>query len=200
MSAYFKINSQEDIFSTQFPATQSPKPSTSKIKPRIGFVVLYDLSGNSPKPFGIYPRSMFSTHEIKDKWLDSILNNDSRMTPLVLNMLPDKSYSLFAKVKEDTIKADRDAFIEELNDSYETSMNNCGNEKRTFKALLAKYPYRMKIVTQKKVICLPKLTTFFIWGMVAFYANVFPYIVGVVKYHFTFKSIFSLFFFVQLSF
>ena len=159
------MSSQEDIFSSQFPptqipSTQLPNPSTSKMKPKIGYVVLFDLSGNSPKPFGMYPRAMFSTHEIKERWLDSILDTDSRMTALVLNMLPEKSYSLFAKVKEDTSKADRDACIKELNDVYEKSMNNCGDERRTFKGLLAKYPYRIKISNQKKVFFLYLKVTF----------------------------------------
>ena len=58
------------------------------------------MGGNTPKPFGMYPRSMFSTLEIKEKWLDSILDDVSRRTPLVLNMMPEKSYALFAKVRE----------------------------------------------------------------------------------------------------
>lgn len=145
------MSSQEDIFSTQLPATQLPTPSTLKRKPIIGFVILLDLSGNSPKPFGMYPRSMFSIHEIKERWLNSILDNSSRMTSLVLDMLPDKSFSLFAKVKENTSKVDRDSCIKELNDAYETAMSNCGDEKRVLKALLSKYPYRIKISTQNKV-------------------------------------------------
>lgn len=89
------MSSQEDIFATQPPLTQPP------LKPKIGYVVLFDLTGRAIKPFGIYPRLMFTTHEIKDRWLDSILDTSSRMTPLVLDRLPeDKSFSLFSKVRQ----------------------------------------------------------------------------------------------------
>ena len=65
-------------------------------------------------------------------------------------MTKKKHFFFFKKI--DTSKSDRDAYIKEINDAYEASMNNGVAEKATFNALLKKYPYRAKIPTQKKVL------------------------------------------------
>ena len=63
------------------------------------YVVLFDKSGKD-NPFGIFPTSMFSTEEIKEKWLSSVLDSYSRKKSLTsLERLPGMTLCLFAKIE-----------------------------------------------------------------------------------------------------
>ena len=87
-----KINSsQEDLFATD------NENRNKKIS--YPFLVLYDKDHSNSSPFAVYPRSMFSSKEIQDRWIDSILDNFSRLKPLTLMQLgPGKFFCLFGKI------------------------------------------------------------------------------------------------------
>ena len=86
------MDSQEDIFATQ---------TATKSKVNYAYIVLCDKDEDVRNPFGWYPRSMFSSREILDRWLNSILDHSSRLKSLdTLQRLNDKSLSLFGKVEE----------------------------------------------------------------------------------------------------
>ena len=85
------MNSQEDLF-----ATQEPK---KKIK--YDYVVLCDKDEHEPNPFSLYPTSMFKEGEIHVRWLESRLDESSRLRSLhTLKGIPEKNLSLFGKVEE----------------------------------------------------------------------------------------------------
>lgn len=106
------MSSQEDLFATQDPvlATQDPVLGTQdpvlgtqdrKKKIKYDFLVLCDKDDNSPTPFSLYPTSMFSKQEINIKWLESILDESSRLKTLTtLEGLHEKNLSLFGKIEE----------------------------------------------------------------------------------------------------
>ena len=86
------MDSQEDIFATQV----SPKSQIN-----YAFLVLCDTNEDVKYPFAWYPRSMFNSSEILDRWLQSILDNSSRLKSLhTLERMPEKSLSLFGKIEE----------------------------------------------------------------------------------------------------
>lgn len=90
------MSSQEDIF-----ATQEPPPTPKKVE--YEFVVLCDKDEGAPEPFSLYPRSMFLPNEIHGKWLDSILDDSSRLKSLhTLQRFPETNLSLFAKIENGT--------------------------------------------------------------------------------------------------
>ena len=93
------MDSQEDIF-----ATQDAKKSTQdakKSKVNYAFLILCDKTEDVMYPFAWYPRSMFSSNEILDRWLYSILDHSSRLKSLdTLERIPDKCLSLFGKIEE----------------------------------------------------------------------------------------------------
>lgn len=78
------MNSQEDLFAPD--------------KPKYTFLVLCDKDQNNMSPFAAYPRSIFSNKEIQDRWMDSILDNISRLKTLNSLQIPDKHFSLFGKI------------------------------------------------------------------------------------------------------
>ena len=85
-----QINSQEDLFA-------EPK----KVKVKYEFVVLCDKDDAEKHPFASYPRNMFSTKEIMDKWLYAILDDSSRLRTIhTLQGIGDKQFSLFGKFEE----------------------------------------------------------------------------------------------------
>ena len=87
------MSSQEDLF-----ATQEPK----KTKVKYEYIVLCDK--DDPNPFSLYPTSMFSGQEINVKWLESILDDSSRLKNIqTLEMMSEKHLSLFGKIDEGEI-------------------------------------------------------------------------------------------------
>ena len=89
------MSSQEDIFATQ---------ETKKRKVQYEFVVLCDQDEDVPEPFSMYPTSMFSPREINRKWLDSILDDSSRLKRLsTLDQIQDKNLCLFGKIESGEI-------------------------------------------------------------------------------------------------
>lgn len=87
-----QMNSQEDMF-----ATQEPK----KKKIRYEFVILCDKDGDAPQPFSLYPTMMFTEDEIQIKWLESILDESSRLKSLnTIESISGKNLSLFGKIEE----------------------------------------------------------------------------------------------------
>ena len=88
------MSSQEDMF-----ATQEPKKKT-----KYDFLVLCDKDENTTNPFSLYPTNMFSQKEINEKWLESILDDSSRLKSLhSLQGIPEKKLSLFGKIDEGII-------------------------------------------------------------------------------------------------
>lgn len=88
-----QLNSQEDIFATQ-------EPETTK-GPKYDYLVLCDHDESVQHPFALFPRKMFSTTEILDKWVDSILDPSSRLKSLnTLERVPNKTFGLFGKIEE----------------------------------------------------------------------------------------------------
>lgn len=88
----------------------SPEPSQSILEgiynspqtraPEYMKVILFQWDINKKRPFDIFPLSMFTTNEIKDKWMESILDQNSRIRTLpMLRSLPGKTFSLFAKIE-----------------------------------------------------------------------------------------------------
>lgn len=71
-----------------------------KHKVKYGYVVLYEKHENVDRPFASYPRNRFSNTEIPEKWLESILDESSRMKGLKLESLSDNNMCLFAKIDE----------------------------------------------------------------------------------------------------
>lgn len=91
--------SQDDMFASQQSVQDPPK---NKI--RYEFVVLCDRTRNVSRPFDLYPCSMFSNNEIKERWIQSLLDPSSRMKYLHLETLSNqRSFSLFGKIKEGTV-------------------------------------------------------------------------------------------------
>ena len=70
-----------------------------KKKPNYGYVVLMDLDADETRPFACFPRSMFNQTEIKDRWMESTLDDVSRTTKLALQRMQETSYSLFGKIE-----------------------------------------------------------------------------------------------------
>ena len=83
--------------SQDFECGPTDKKCTKKKYP---FITLFDRSPNEQKPFGWYPRSMFSEKEIKDRWLSTILDHSSRTKELFFEQIPDRSFSLFGKMDD----------------------------------------------------------------------------------------------------
>lgn len=88
------MSSQEDLFATQVP----PK------KVKYEYVVLCDKDENVANPFSQYPTDMFTSSEIHVRWLESKLDDSSRIKSLqTLEGIPDKNLSLFGKIPEGII-------------------------------------------------------------------------------------------------
>lgn len=82
---FVKLNSQQDMFDSDEPA---PTP----------YLVLFEWTVDR-NPFNAYPRDMFSKTEIMDRWLESILDNQSRKKQLPsFSRLPMKIFSFFGKM------------------------------------------------------------------------------------------------------
>ena len=85
------MSSQEDLFATQEP----------KRKVKYDFLVLLDKDEFAQQPFSLHPTSMFSGDEIKPRWLESILDDSSRLTSIkCLEKIPNRNLSLFGKIDE----------------------------------------------------------------------------------------------------
>ena len=97
------MSSQEDLF-----ATQEPRKKGVKYE----FVVLCDKDDNVPNPFSLYPITMFSENEIQARWLESKLDDSSRIKSLqTLEGIPDKNLSLFGKIDQGTKIRDNTRFL-----------------------------------------------------------------------------------------
>ena len=157
------MDSQEDIFATQ---------DEKKSKVNYAFLVLCDKNEDVMYPFAWYPRSMFSSSEIMDRWLHSILDHSSRLKSLnTLERVPDKSLSLFGKIEEgiyyDLIAASPprstfiyiagvsreqlDAKVNSLNVQYNSLRSGGETQTSSLLSLVQKNPYRMLSKAAKKV-------------------------------------------------
>lgn len=86
------------------PADESAPPSGSCPVPvffQYGFVILFNWGVNIMKPFKIYPRSSFSSEEIRGYWIENKLETKWRIKKLKpLHPLSGQKVSLFAKVED----------------------------------------------------------------------------------------------------
>lgn len=90
------MNSQEDLF-----ATQEPFETQKSKKIIYDFLILCNKDEGVTHPFALYPRSMFTSGEIIDRWLDSILDHSSRLKTLhTLEGVYESSLALFGKIDE----------------------------------------------------------------------------------------------------
>ena len=155
------MQSQVDIFASQ----DNPKKS------KYGYVVLCDQDVHVANPFAWYPRSIFTTEEIPEKWLDSILDYTSRLKSLgTFERMPGKNFSLFGKIDDGIPKTFilifniicsnimnyfsffclkgvcqelRDAKINAINAEYNSMRSALLSQAATLTTLVTKYPYRM---------------------------------------------------------
>lgn len=89
------MNSQEDLFE----GVDTQKPT----KVKYDSVVLCDKDEAVKNPFQAYPRSMFSSTEIQDRWLECLLDDSSRLKSLpTFEGMPNKQFSLFLKIEKGT--------------------------------------------------------------------------------------------------
>ena len=85
------MSSQEDLFATQ----------ETKKNSKYEFLVLCDKDESSQNPFSLFPTNMFSEREIPVRWLESKLDDSSRLRSLqTLTGIQDKNLSLFGKFSE----------------------------------------------------------------------------------------------------
>ena len=80
-------------------ASQEPSQAP-RAKVKYAFLVLCDQNEEVQYPFGLYPRSMFSTSEIPDRWLESILDDSSRLKTLRALKITGESLCLFGKIDD----------------------------------------------------------------------------------------------------
>lgn len=64
------------------------------------WVILFDWNENIELPFNLYQVALFSESELKLKWIDGDLDVNSRQKKLTFSNIPDKTFSLFAKVEK----------------------------------------------------------------------------------------------------
>lgn len=119
--------SQEDFFATQESQHQevgiSQNEEVSRYQPQevtqhrevgvlqqsshgatsvFNYLVLFDWNSEN-KPFGVFPRTMFTKREVMDQWVDGTLDHSSRMKCLSnFQCEPGKKYSLFGKIETGT--------------------------------------------------------------------------------------------------
>lgn len=150
-------------------ATQEQKRN----KTRYGFVVLCDKDENSKFPFSYHARSNFSEKEILDRWINSILDDSSRLKTLhTLENVQDKQFSLFGKIPEGVNKTnlmyckfffikilllyfiigvstdDIEATLNSLNKYYHGMREGGETQTSSLIAVASKFPYRFNC-TQK---------------------------------------------------
>ena len=90
------MNSQVDIFADL---------DSNKKKIIYDFVVLCDKDEEAKHPFGLYPRSMFSDSEIPEKWLESKLDESSRLKTIpTLEGIGNNNFALFGKFEEGLVQ------------------------------------------------------------------------------------------------
>lgn len=127
-------NSQEDIFATQEP----------KKKVKYEYIVLCDKDESSKTPFSLFPITMFTKHEIQEKWLDSILDDSSRLKRLTtLERMPDKIFSLFGKIDEGLSKDQSETVIKSLNEHFLALRESGENITNSLISMTKKFPYRL---------------------------------------------------------
>lgn len=88
------MNSQEDLF-------EEYEPKRNKVI--YDYLVLCDKDEAVKQPFSSFPRSMFNSREIQDKWIDARLDDSSRLKSLQsLEGMPNKQFALFGKIEAGT--------------------------------------------------------------------------------------------------
>ena len=129
------MNSQIDLFEDFVP---------KKTKVKYDFLVLCDKDEAVKYPFASFPRSMFSAKEVQDRWLDSILDDSSRLKSLnTLEGLPNKQFALFGKIEQGISKDLRDSTINSLNIKYDGMRTNGESQTSTLLSLVKIFPYRL---------------------------------------------------------
>lgn len=102
---YFQYSSQRDMFESQgSPLSQSILQMDGNVSTHTTEytnLLFFDWAVDNRRPFEIFPRTLFSDKEIKERWLNSILDENSRiMTLPPLKSLPGKTFSLFGKIEK----------------------------------------------------------------------------------------------------
>ena len=93
---------------------------------------------------------MFTSNEIQDRWLDSILDDSSRLKSLQsLDGLQDKEIALFGKVEEGVPKELLNSTVNSLNTQYESMRASGKTQTSAMISLVQKFPYRL--LSSKKV-------------------------------------------------
>lgn len=88
------MNSQQDLF-------EDIDVDQKKTKVKYDFLVLCDKDDSLQQPFALFPRNMFSPKEIQDRWIDSILDDSSRLKTLhTLEGIANSQFCLFGKFEE----------------------------------------------------------------------------------------------------
>ena len=127
------MNSQEDLF--------ADIPSK---KVKYDYLVLCDKDEGVKHPFASFPRCMFSPREILDRWLDSILDDSSRVRSLTtLDKIPDKQFALFGKFEEGVSADLRESTVNSLNKQYENMRESGETQTSTLVSLVQRFPYRL---------------------------------------------------------
>lgn len=135
------MSSQVDMFSSQEP------PATPKSRVKYGYIVLCNRNESIKYPFNLYSRSRFSMTEIQDRWLESILDNSSRLKNLQTLNVHGKSLCLFGKIGEEVPNEECQAMVNSLNAEY-SQMRAAGSPvNAALYAMVKKYPYRLKSTT-----------------------------------------------------
>ena len=131
-------------------------------------MVLFDKTPEVEKPFGLYPRAMFSSREIHDRWIDSMMDHSSRLKTLrSIVSLPRQQLCLFGKIEEGNYlninswvwcmlyltgisKEQRNSAVDSLNVQYQTMLSTGSDQTSALYSLVTKFPYRF-FNNQKKV-------------------------------------------------
>lgn len=64
------------------------------------WVILFDWDENVEHPFNLYQVGIFSSSELKKKWIEGDLNQESRLKKLKFSAFRGKTFSLFGKVEK----------------------------------------------------------------------------------------------------
>ena len=95
------------MFASQDPLSQSiimTDEQTSPV-PEYPWITLFDWCVDNRRPFGVFPTSLFRSNEIKETWLISTLDQESRVKLLPkLESFPGKFYSLFGKIQKGNLR------------------------------------------------------------------------------------------------
>ena len=100
-------SSQRDMFLSSPESSQrekSPPNIPSSLPSTLTYiylwVILFDWDENVEFPFDIYQVALFSSRELKKKWISGDLEQDSRQKKLSFSAIKGKTFSLFGKVEK----------------------------------------------------------------------------------------------------